>query len=206
MSPKLTNFLNKVCWQKQISQLKSEDLKQYFQKLLLVKNLLIKLIAFISIGIIVMGSCFTLRQIFIDNFPEKIHPNPGISFSAMANAHPSIIYLIQILPCVMIFLFFFFLNDKATCFCLLVVFFGGVSNVVDRALPLDIIVYGGMKFPAHAVVDYIPLITTTCNLPDIYITAGACFALLFLIIYIKKIFKTENNNKSSQPSHDAEKP
>jgi len=149
-----------------------------------------------------MGSCFITRQVFIDYFPSSIVPNEGISFSAFAGANPNIIYLIQSIPCILTFLFFIFLNDKLVYISLLVVCFGGLSNIVDRALPLQLVVQGGVVFPSNAVVDYIPFFGTTCNLPDIYISVGACFVVLFLIIYIVKTYKTENKNKPQNEQHE----
>lgn len=193
MNSKKYVWLNKVLFANRISKFKSEDFRSYLQDLLLVKNLLIKLLAFIIIGLVVMGLSFIVRQIFIDNYPDKIVPNPGISFSAFANASPAVIYLIQAIPCVLTFSIFLFLNDKLIYSSLLIVFFGGLSNIVDRALPLDLIVGGGISFPSNAVVDYIPLIRTYANLPDIFISVGAGLAVLSLIIYIVKVYRAEKN-------------
>lgn len=202
MNPKLKQWWNKICWEEKISHLKSQDLQQYLRSWLLVKNLVIKLVAFIIVGLIVMGSCFITRQVFIDYFPNSIVPNRGISFSAFAGASPNIIYLIQSIPCILTFLFFIFLNDKLVYISLLVVCFGGLSNIIDRALPLELVVQGGVVFPSNAVVDYIPFFGTTCNLPDIYISVGACFVVLFLIIYIVKTYKSENKNKPQNEQHE----
>lgn len=202
MNPKLKQWWNKICWEEKISHLKSQDLQQYLRSWLLVKNLVIKLVAFIIVGLIVMGSCFITRQVFIDYFPNSIVPNEGISFSAFAGANPNIIYLIQSIPCILTFLFFIFLNDKLVYISLLVVCFGGLSNIIDRALPLELVVQGGVVFPSNAVVDYIPFFGTTCNLPDIYISVGACFVVLFLIIYIVKTYKSENKNKPQNKQHE----
>lgn len=202
MNPKLKQWWNKICWEEKISHLKSQDLQQYLRSWLLVKNLVIKLVAFIIVGLIVMGSCFITRQVFIDYFPNSIVPNRGISFSAFASANPNIVYLIQSIPCILTFLFFIFLNDKLVYISLLVVCFGGLSNIIDRALPLELVVQGGVVFPSNAVVDYIPFFGTTCNLPDIYISVGACFVVLFLIIYIVKTYKSENKNKPQNEQHE----
>lgn len=200
MNSKKHIWLNKVLLSNKISKFKSEDFKSYLQDLLLVKNLLIKLLAFIIIGLIVIGSSFIVRQIFIDNYPDRIVPNPGISFSAFANASPAVIYLIQAIPCVLTFVLFLFLNDKLTYFGLLIVFFGGLSNIIDRALPLDLIIGNGIKFPSNAVVDYIPLIRTYANLPDIFISFGAALAVLGLIIYIIKVYRNEKQKPDEAKS------
>lgn len=152
-----------------------------------------------------MGSSFIVRQIFIDNYPNKIVPNPGISFSAFTDASPAVIYLIQAIPCALTLLLFLFLNDKLTYFGLLIVFFGGLSNIIDRALPLDLIIGNGVIFPSNAVVDYIPLIKTYANLPDIFISFGAALSVLGLIIYIIKIYRNEKqkpDESSSSTSSD----
>lgn len=205
MNSKKYVWLSKVLLSNKISKFKSEDFKNYLQDLLLVKNILIKLLAFIIIGLIVMGSSFIVRQIFIDNYPNKIVPNPGISFSAFTDASPAVIYLIQAIPCALTLLLFLFLNDKLTYFGLLIVFFGGLSNIIDRALPLDLIIGNGVIFPSNAVVDYIPLIKTYANLPDIFISFGAALSVLGLIIYIIKIYRNEKqkpDESSSSTSSD----
>lgn len=193
MNSKKHVWLNKVLFSNRISKFKSEDFKSYLQDLLLVKNLLIKLLAFIIIGLIVMGLSFIVRQVFIDNYPDKIIPNPGISFSAFTDASPAVIYLIQAIPCALTFSLFLFLNNKWIYMSLLIVFFGGLSNIIDRALPLNLIIAGGVKFPRDAVVDYIPLIRTYANLPDIFISCGAVLAILSLIVYIIQVYRSEKN-------------
>lgn len=200
MNSKKYIWLNKVLLSNKISKFKSEDFKNYLQDLLLVKNILIKLLAFIIIGLIVMGSSFIVRQIFIDNYPNKIIPNPGISFSAFTDASPAVIYLIQAIPCALTLLLFLFLNDKLTYFGLLIVFFGGLSNIIDRALPLDLIIGNGVRFPNNAVVDYIPLIKTYANLPDIFISFGAVLSVLGLIIYIIKVYRNEKQKPDESSS------
>lgn len=195
---------NKILFSKTISKFKSEDFKNYLHDLFLVKNLFIKLLAFIIIGLVVMGSSFITRQIFIDNFPNRIIPNPGISFSALANASASVIYLVQAIPCVLTFFLFLFLNNKLIYCSLLIIFFGGLSNIIDRALPLDLIVSGGIRFPDNAVVDYIPLIRTYANLPDIFISIGAVLSVLSLIIYIIKVYRSERSSSKSEPIDNKE--
>lgn len=200
MNSKKYVWLNKVILSNKISKLKNEEFKNYLQDLFLVKNLIIKLLAFIIIGMIVVGLSFIVRQIFIDNYPNKIIPNTGISFSALTNASPAIIYLIQTIPCVLTFLLFLLLNDKLTYSALLIILFGGLSNIIDRALPLDLIIGNGVKFPNNAVVDYIPLIRTYANLPDIFISFGAGLAILSLIIYIIKTYRSESNKPDETKS------
>lgn len=183
------NFLNKICFNEKIDKIKSEDIKEYLKEFLLVKNILIKISLFVLIGIFVLGLSFILRQIFIDNYPNKIIGNTGISFSFLSNVSTAVVYVVQILPSLFMLIFAIFLNEKYLYIGLLVMFFGGLANIIDRALPLDLIVEGGKQFPSHAVVDYIPWFNTKCNLPDIFITLGVIYTIISLVFYIINTFK-----------------
>lgn len=195
-------WLNKVLFIEKIDNLKSDEAKKYWSNILLVKNILIKFCAFILVGIFVMGWSFIARQIMIDHFPYKIVPNQGVGFSIAANANTSVVYLIQSIPCIITFLIFFFVTNKWIYIGLFVIFFGGLSNIVDRALPLNIYVINNTRFPPNAVVDYIPWFNTSCNLPDIFITIGAIYTILVLVITIFITWKKESKkSKIPNPSN-----
>ena len=190
-------WLNKVLFLEKINHLKSEETRKYWSNILLVKNILIKFLIFVLVGIFVMGLSFIVRQIMIDYSPEKIVLNPGVGFSIGANSDPAIVYLIQAIPCVITFLIFFFVTNKWIYIGLFVIFFGGLSNIIDRALPNTI---------PNAVVDYIPWFSTKCNLPDIFITIGAIYTILILIVTIFITWKKERQTPIAPTKEQAKKP
>lgn len=198
-------WLNKVLFLEKINHLKSEETRKYWSNILLVKNILIKFLIFVLVGIFVMGLSFIVRQIMIDYSPDKITPNQGVAFSIAASYKPAIVYLIQSIPCIITFLIFFFVTNKWIYIGLFVIFFGGLSNIIDRALPLHIIV-NGKPFPSNAVVDYIPWFSTECNLPDIFITIGAIYTILILIVTIFITWKKEHQKPISPTKEQAKKP
>lgn len=189
-------ILSKICFNSRLQKIKNDDLREYWQSFFLLKNILLKIIILIVIGFVILSTSFGVRQAFINHAPNLIFPNEGISFSFLSNASPTLVYVIQIIPCFLTFVFFIFINKPSIYIGLLIVFFGGLSNIIDRALPLNIIVANGKYFPVNAVVDYIPWFNTKCNLPDIYITIGTGITLIFLIIYLYKTIKEEKNNKN----------
>ena len=199
-------WLNKVLFLEKINHLKSEETRKYWSNILLVKNILIKFLIFVLVGIFVMGLSFIVRQIMMDYSPEKIVLNPGVGFSIGANSDPAIVYLIQAIPCVITFLIFFFVTNKWIYIGLFVIFFGGLSNIIDRALPLHIILADGKPFSSNAVVDYIPWFSTTCNLPDIFITIGAIYTILILIVTIFITWKKERQTPIAPTKEQAKKP
>lgn len=202
-------WLNKVLFLEKINHLKSEETRKYWSNILLVKNILIKFLIFVLVGIFVMGLSFIVRQIMIDHHRSIIVDNTGVGFSIGANASdPTIVYLIQAIPCIITFLIFFFVTNKWIYIGLYVIFFGGLSNIIDRALPLHIILANGKPFSSNAVVDYIQLFNTntTCNLPDIFITIGAIYTILILIVTIFITWKKERQTPSAPTKEQAKKP
>lgn len=187
--------LSKICFNSKLQKIKNDDLREYWQSFFLVKNILIKITFLLIIGFVVLSTSFGIRQAFINHAPHLIYPNEGISFSFLSNASPAAVYAIQVIPCLLTFGFFIFINKPSIYLGLLIVFFGGLANIIDRALPLDIIAANGKLFPTNAVVDYIPWFSTKCNLPDIYITIGAGLTIIFLIVYLYKTIKEEKTIK-----------
>lgn len=196
---KIKDAINsKILFYSKLEKIKNDELREYWKTFFSLKTILLKVIILLIVATIVMSTSFGLRQIFIDYFPNLIFPNEGISFSFLSNVSSEIVYLIQAIPCVLTFIAFIFINKPSIYIGLLIILFGGLSNIIDRSLNLNIIVAGGKLFPNNAVVDYIPLFNTKCNLPDVFITCGAVITIIFLLIYLVKVIqedRKENNAK-----------
>ncbi len=190
-----------------------DEIKSHLEKIYLdKKHLLIKIIIFILIGFLVLLSSFLMREtmlnaketywVLIPNFLNiRITENTGISFGSLSDAGPSLVYFIQSLPIIIGFITFIFSSHYFLDVGISMLFFGGMSNIIDRSIP-DIYINGILQDANNAVVDYFQFTfiknSAIFNFPDFFITVSVGLICLHIIILWVKDYKKEkekNKNK-----------
>lgn len=184
-----TSFSQKILFKKQILKIKNKKINKYFLSLFSLKVIILKLVFFLILSILIFSSSFGIREYFIQYNPEGIVLNPGIAFSQLNNANLTTVYIVQSIPVVVAFIAIIFVRNPFICFGLMMLFFGGLCNVIDRSLDGVIINNQDLK---NCVIDYIPVGKTMANLPDIYIITGAIIAGLLSFIEVIKIIKNND--------------
>ena len=125
--------------------------------------------------------------------------NTGIAFSGFSQISPVFVYFIQSIPIVIGFFVFIFSKSINLDVALCLLMFGGLSNVIDRALVDN---YASNNYlntleTVNAVVDYFEFDKTfiknfaVFNFPDIYISVGVLYLVSMVIYFSIKDYKKE---------------
>lgn len=193
ISFKESKFLNFIFFRKSINKLKHEGLKKYLSSIFLLKNILLKIVLLILLGLLIFGLGFGLRHHYLYKEPNDVLLNPGIAFSHLANQNSSVVYFVQSIPCIISFLVFLFVPQWWISFGFIMMFCGGLMNIIDRSMS------GQWFYPSEnrevnlegKVVDYFNGGSSVFNIADVFIIMGVCFAVLSIIIYVVILYKKE---------------
>lgn len=188
------SFLNKILFKKQILKIKNKKIKKYFLSLFEMKIIILKLVFFILLSVLIFTSSFGLREYFIKYEPDEIALNSGIAFSQFENAHSTFVYFIQSIPVTIAFFAILLIPNPIICFGIIMLFIGGLINIIDRSLSGTIIINGKILELKDSVIDYIKIGNTKANLPDIFVITGTCITGLTILITIIKSLKNNTNN------------
>ncbi|AJA90281.1 signal peptidase II [Borreliella chilensis] len=154
--------------------------KQYFNIFLFIISLIFfdQLSKYLVVKYVKLGSIYFS---FFDNFFRIIHVrNTGILFSMGSNIHYSLkkIFFLVIPIFILMFVFFIALKEK-NCIAkisLLLVFSGGVGNIVDRLFrPSGVVDFLDFKFYGIFGLDRWP----TFNFADSYVVVGMALFLIY---------------------------
>lgn len=182
---------------------KSNLFLKYF---LYVKNILIscntkalifyKLLCIFLSFIMVLSASLVLRDSVLNNRLYEVqsgfigishHFNTGVGFSLFSSRSAFSVYLVQIIPCIIFLFVIVFSKNKLSILTSSLVFAGGMSNVIDRAMP-DQLVYS-QNIYYHAVVDYWELgfmRFAVFNLPDVIITTSVALFFINILVIVYK--------------------
>lgn len=194
-------------------------IQNHLKGIYLTKKIFVKLIFFTIIGLVILGTCFGLREAILNSKEQSwvlipgflniyITQNPGIAFSGLADANSSIVYLVQALPILVGGLIFIFSSSTFLDIGILFLFFGGLSNIVDRAIvdyyPNNPILNVNT---VHSVVDYFQFDQSFIpnfaifNMPDVFVISGVILmviAMLYFFIQEYRNSEKENNEPIKQ--------
>lgn len=178
-------------------------ISEYIKSIYKSKYLFKKMIIFFVIGIIVLVSSFVSRQLAIDSHNQyfnlmpgfinvNIVGNTGISFSILKGAHISLVLFVQLLPIIFSMLIIFFSKNIIIDLTLSFVFFGGLSNVIDRCIIDNYKFLFGIN-NINAVVDYLQFSfihnSPIFNVPDIFIMMPTLVLVIYLFFSSFNIFR-----------------
>lgn len=198
------NYLNKV--------------KKHLSNIYLTKYLYIKTIVFLIVSILVLSTCFGMREAILNSKETSwvlipgflniyITQNPGIAFSGLANQSSSIVYLVQSLPIIVGGIVFIFSSKIFLDISILFLFFGGLSNIVDRAI---VDYYPNNSYlnsleTVNTVVDYFQFSESFIsnfaifNLPDVYVIFSVILLVISILINFVKEYRENKGNESNEP-------
>lgn len=180
----------------------------YLLKIYSIKFILKKIVIFLISGLIVLTISFVCRQLAIDSNKQSyvlinnflninIIGNTGISFSLFNNNSASLIYFIQSIPIILAFIFLIFSKYLLNDFFIGLVFFGGLSNIIDRSI-IDNYLYITNIYKIDAVVDYLQFSfipnSAIFNFPDVFIVIGIISFILSILIYLIKGIRNDKKN------------
>ncbi|MDE7088304.1 MAG: signal peptidase II [Malacoplasma sp.] len=207
-----------------MSNLSTRDIKEYFLKYkeetkshlekiyLNKKHLLIKISIFLLVGFLIFLISFLTRDamlnatqtswILIPNFLDiKIIENTGISFGSLSQTSPGVVYFVQSLPIIIGFIAFIFSSHYFLDVGISMLFFAGMSNIIDRSLP-DVYINKIMATENDAVVDYFQFSfikdSAIFNFPDVFITISVGLICLHIIIAWVKEYKKESAKEKNK--------
>lgn len=120
---------------------------------------------FIPLLIVFLDQLF--KNLFLKYFPEKVTTNTGILFGLFRGYNFVFIIFNLVVILIILLVYFRYLKNKLSQICLLMVWGGAISNLIDRVFH-------------QAVIDYINLkIWPSFNLADLSIT----LAVIILIVW-----------------------
>lgn len=186
-------------------------LKQHLTKIYCSNIFKWKILIFIVCGFVVLLSSFLVRewalnsqtrsQSFLPGFIDIfIIGNTGISFSLLENSPSELIYFIQSIPIFVCLIVLIFSYSKIIDVFISIIFFAGLSNVVDRGL-IDNYKYLYNIEEINAVVDYFKFSfirnSAIFNLPDTFIVLSTIGLILFIITNSFMTVKKEREKKDN---------
>ena len=214
-------FLNVVLFSKHINKCKKEGLKNYLSSIFLLKNIFLKIFILIILCGLILGLGFGLREHFIhvaetnnywDNGRQIVILNRGIAFSGLENASSSVVYFVQVLPCIVAFVAILFINKWWIYLGFVMMFWGGMMNVIDRSMGGFIQFaqngqpVGSPEDLKNAVVDYFPAPGSTFNIADVFVIMGVSLAGLSIVVWTVLMYLKERKNehlKNQNPDFNA---
>ncbi|WP_027122142.1 signal peptidase II [[Mycoplasma] imitans] len=187
-----------------LSKFKGAIIKQF--KAANTKNLIkIKYPIFAGIGFLILLIVFVLRDYFLKLgighssstgfITINVITNSGVGFS-LFNQNPVAPYMLQILLTLIFLVTFIFTKNKALIVLLPLIAFGGLSNVIDRSIPI-MLKDGNIEH--NSVLDYFQFFRSSAifNFADVCIVSGFVLIFLTFVIDIFLDFKNKNNKKTS---------
>lgn len=224
-------FLQKVLFKKTWDKIVVLSTRNYFYDLFLVRNLILKLFFICTLAILVLGLGFGLREHFLSVIPTASDPRPvvinfGIAMSTLASTgknDPSVVYFVQAIPIIIAFLCLVLMPKWYIAIGFTMMFFGGLTNIIDRAIPKDVMVYwtslSNWDLPSgiphtylghniyvihysHGVADYFKGINSIFNIADVFIIMGVVLGILAIIVWIFFVIETDKKSKHNEPNHN----
>lgn len=195
------------------------EISEFIKSIYKSKYIFKKLIIFFIVGTIVLTCSFVSRQLAIDSHSQyfnlmpgfvniRIVGNTGISFSILKGANISLILFIQSLPIVLSLLVISFSKDKLIDITLSFVFFGGLSNIIDRSVIDNYKFLSGLD-NLNAVVDYLQFSfienSPIFNVPDIFIILSTLVLVVYLLFSSFNIFAKKDKLNKKNDLNDDEK-
>lgn len=195
------------------------EISEFIKSIYKSKYIFKKLIIFFIVGTIVLTCSFVSRQLAIDSHSQyfnlmpgfvniRIVGNTGISFSILKGANISLILFIQSLPIVLSLLVISFSKDKLIDITLSFVFFGGLSNIIDRSVIDNYKFLSGLD-NLNAVVDYLQFSfienSPIFNVPDIFIILSTLILVVYLLFSSFNIFAKKDKLNKKNDLNDDEK-
>lgn len=195
------------------------EISEFIKSIYKSKYIFKKLIIFFIVGTIVLTCSFVSRQLAIDSHSQyfnlmpgfvniRIVGNTGISFSILRGANISLILFIQSLPIVLSLLVISFSKDKLIDITLSFVFFGGLSNIIDRSVIDNYKFLSGLD-NLNAVVDYLQFSfienSPIFNVPDIFIILSTLVLVVYLLFSSFNIFAKKDKLNKKNDLNDDEK-
>lgn len=193
------------------------EIFEYIKFIYKSKYLFKKLIIFFVVGIIVLTLSFVSRQLAIDSNNQyvnlipgfiniKIVGNTGISFSILRGSNIHLILFVQSLPIIISLLVIAFSRNKLIDVCISFVFFGGLSNIIDRCIIDNYKFLSGIE-NINAVVDYLQFSfiknSPIFNMPDVFIIVSTLVLIIYLFFSSFGIFsKRKDKLNEINNSHD----
>ncbi|MDE5545164.1 MAG: signal peptidase II [Malacoplasma sp.] len=190
-----------------------KETKSHLEKIYLnKKHLLIKISIFLLIGFLIFLISFLTRNAMLNatetswtlipNFLDiKIIENTGISFGSLSQTSPGLVYFVQSLPIIIGLIAFIFSSHYFLDVGISMLFFGGMSNIIDRAIT-DVYLNNILPPEKDAVVDYFQFSfikdSAIFNFPDIFITVSVGLICLHIIILWVKEYKRESAKEKNK--------
>lgn len=191
-----------------------KNIKNYLITIYTPKLLITKLIIFAVSAFVIFLSSFLIRNYminsqygeysFLKGFLEiRITQNTGISFSGLKNSSPWLVYLVQIIPIIISTIVLVFSKWLYIDIGLSMLLFGGLTNVIDRAIPDNYLHLSHLNVDSmNAVVDYfmfsfIPN-SAIFNLPDVFIIVGVITIGIASLVYFIKSNAKEKSKETTK--------
>ncbi len=208
---------------KVINKIKNKSTRDYFLSITSMESVFYKLINLVWISLLVCVSGFLVRDHVLNLVAKTGSLNPfggiytltlnnGIGLGNLSNAPVGVVYFVQSIPIVVGIVSFFFLNRSYLYIPLLFILFGGLGNIIDRAIPEYIIkdVEGIMdsqfeRVPNnihHGVVDYWKMGNSIINLFDVYIVSGVGFIIFNMVLSLILKWTKEAKKEKMKNGHD----
>lgn len=183
------------------------DKKHLFFKLLII---------FISAFVVLLTSFLTRESILNATTSEwdlipgflsiNITGNTGVSFGTLSDSNPSLVYFVQSIPIVLGGIILIFSSNYLLDVGLSIVFFGGLSNIVDRSI-VDNYKYLNDIFTKDAVVDYFQFSfiknSAIFNFPDTFVICGMILVGIQIVIsWVKDYKKEKESEENNKPIKD----
>lgn len=200
LSPNITKAVQKesLTWKEKLKK-SEKDFHQYVAALFLVKNLVLKFALVFIFAILIFSLGFGLRYHFLYVVHDFVL-NPGVGMSIAANQPVAVVYTIQALPCIFALLAFLFIPQWWVCFGFIMMFFGGLMNIIDRSMGGQVWNTHWLTKPGHGileqlknkVVDYFNAPNSIFNIADVFVLLGVGFVVASIILFIVFLFLKEN--------------
>lgn len=208
------NNEEKFSFKKLLNNLKNQLIDIYTNK----KIVIYKIIIFLGVAFFVLFTSFYTRSLilesqtvskpFIPGFIKiVIVGNTGIAFGGFNNASSAVVYLLQIIPIFVAIGFLIFCTSRINDALLSFILFGGLSNLIDRAIVDEYTYLSRSNIQTiNAVVDYLQFEflnnSAIFNIPDIYVVGGFIGLILHVVIVsIINYIKDKNNTNSAEATN-----
>jgi lipoprotein signal peptidase len=131
---------NKKGFFKKIINLTSQNFMKANTKELILYKAVVLVFSFAMI----LCASFLLRDSILSNRLQQTQSgfiginhqyNKGVGFSMFSSNSTFSVYMVQILPCIIFLIIILFSKNKLSILMCSFVFAGGMSNVIDRAIP-----------------------------------------------------------------------
>ncbi|MGL5246169.1 MAG: signal peptidase II [Mycoplasmoidaceae bacterium] len=198
-----------------------EIICDYFKKANNKNTVVWKIIIFVSLSLVVILPSFLIRDFMLNsqsqefNFMGKfiegnIVSNTGVGLS-IANGNPTLAYALQGFSTFIPLIIFLFSQRKLMDIGALLMFFGGISNFVDRSVYDNFIHLANAPgiVPINAVVDYwrFGFVNNSFifNYADLFISLGIILLIISFISILVAIWKEDEKKEKIKKEAKYEK-